>query len=111
MKIIYVAGPYSAPTREDIQANIFRARVAAEKIATIGAVPLTPHLNTAHMDHLRDRAWWLEATLALMHVCDAVYLLYGWQDSEGARGEEREARQAGIPCFESLEQLEGWVHA
>ena len=96
MKIVYIAGPYSATTSAGITRNIDAARAAAREVARAGAVPLCPHTNSAGMEDIRDAQWWYDATLDLLAVCDGMVLLPGWQDSRGCVRELAYAEAAGI---------------
>ena len=109
IKLIYVAGPYRAALPYQIQTNIHRAWRLGVEVAKLGAMPVIPHANTAHMDGLQSDDFWLEATLQLMRRCDAVLVTPDWERSFGARGEVEEAKRLGIPVFYGLSTLEGWL--
>ena len=100
MKLIYVAGPYRAPTTWGIAQNIHHARAVGAVIAELGAYPVIPHSNTAHMDGVADDALWLAGTLELMRRCDGVVMFGLWKKSNGATAERREAMERGIPVHE-----------
>ena len=84
MKVIYVAGPY----RGDVEANIARAKMAAIALWKRGWAVFCPHTNAAHFDHagVEDAAV-LAGDLELLRRCDAIFLLNGWEHSEGSRRE------------------------
>lgn len=108
MKTVYVAGPYRAPTREQVSENIEHAGDIGLRVASLGYSPVIPHMNTAHMDAQApylDDYFWLDATLELMRRCDAVVLVPGWENSVGTQGEILEARRLGIPVFEDANDL------
>lgn len=110
MKLVYVAGPYRAATREWVGQNVAAARHLGRLCAQIGWFPVMPTVNTAHFDHdfpgLADDQFWLDGTLELMKRCDAVVLVDGWQHSSGARGEVKLADELGIPVCSSTAELE-----
>jgi hypothetical protein len=87
--IIYTAGKYSG----DVDANIAVARVYAIKLWEAGHVVICPHLNTAHMEKDSKVAYqaFLIGDCEIISRCDAVFMLPGWQDSEGARRERNHA--------------------
>lgn len=107
--VVFVSGPYRAKKIFGIQRNITRARHAAEHIAAMGAMPVTPHLNTAWMDGIQEDDFWLDGYVELMQRCDAVYMIPGWAGSEGAELEFKEATSLGLPVFLEFESLEMWV--
>lgn len=64
MKLIYVAGPYTAPTRDGVEANIAAAERVGIVIAKLGGMPVIPHANTAHpeFEHIGTSEFWYEGT-------------------------------------------------
>lgn len=107
--LVYVAGPYSADTDEQRNANIRAAWLVGCQVATLGVYPVIPHVNTAHMDKLQEQQWWLDATLELMMRCNAVLMMDNWKKSHGAKGEEAMAKKVGIPVFYDIASLAEWV--
>lgn len=101
MRLFYVAGPFSAPTRAGVEVNIKRASELGIEIARIGGFPVIPHANTAHplFEKVQPYQFWIDATMAMLRVCHAVALVERWEQSSGARGEEAEARRTGMPVF------------
>ncbi len=99
--LIYVAGPYRAATREGVELNIQSAKAVAREMIIKGWYPVTPHMNTAHMEHIvdADDKFYLDGTLELMSKCAAVVLCAGWQRSEGTLAEIQEAKNIGLPIF------------
>lgn len=114
MKVIYIAGPYRAATRKSIEENIRQARILAALVWEAGGAALCPHMTTAHLeedvdpDLAPDEAF-LVGTMEMMRRCDAVYLVPGWQQSEGSRTEVKEARRLGMPVFESYLDMSRWI--
>lgn len=109
--LIYVAGPFSAPTREGVDANIAVAVRAGIQVAEMGGMPVIPHANTQHPEFERVQSYefWLAGTLQLLRGCHAVFLIEDWQHSRGATGECSEAQRLGIPTFESFRDLARFV--
>ena len=103
--LVYIAGPYRAPTTWGIQKNIHNARLWGVVVARAGAYPMIPHSNTAHFDGAVDGDdFWLQGTLEMMRRCDGVLLIDGWMRSTGACEEERQAAALGIPLLSA----DGW---
>src|SRR5579863_955 len=109
MKVVYVAGPISAPTPEEIDRNVAMGKRAGTEIWKMGAYPVVPHLNvpghdimaagiTAEQIYLGD--------LEILQRCDAMFLLPGWEASRGCNYERAWAEYHSIPVFEALATLE-----
>jgi hypothetical protein len=101
--LIYVAGPYSAPTKDAVSLNIAAARHVGRLMVQKGWMPVIPHGNTYHFDELIDmpQSFWLSGTLNLMEQCDAVVLVDGWELSTGARGERQRALELRMPLYDT----------
>jgi len=103
MKIIYVAGPYTAKTFEAIDFNIQKAKQAAVQLWRAGWAVICPHLNTAHFEIYEDEnlkyQTWIDGDIELLKRCDAIYMLSTWYQSKGAKGELEFAKQNGIKEF------------
>jgi hypothetical protein len=100
IKIIYIAGPFSAPTAWGIEQNVRRAESIAAEVVKLGAMPLCPHANTRFFHGFASDEFFIEGTMELLRRCDAVALTPDWRCSQGARGEEIEARRLGLPVFD-----------
>ena len=102
--LVYIAGPYRAPTLHEIQCNIDEAREVAVWVAQQGFFPVCPHLLEGlcmHDINQKDNGqFWVEATLELMRRCDAVMIAGDWHHSAGTRGEMIEAVRLGIPVYQ-----------
>lgn len=111
MKLVYIAGPFSPTARQRtriaecspgsrriaehncIRANITKAEGLALLVADSGHMPVCPHTNTGHPDFLKLQTpeFWYNGTLELMRRCDAIALVDGWEESNGACREVIEA--------------------
>lgn len=111
VRLVYIAGPYSAKTRAGVEANIARAVALGIQVARLGAMPVIPHANTAHPDFeaVQPYQFWIKGTMRLLHVSDAVILTDDWETSGGARGEEAEARELCKPVFKTVQELAVWL--
>jgi hypothetical protein len=130
--LVYIAGPFS-PTPEQkeylsgltisgegqyaevrralVERNIERATRLGLQVAKLGAYPVVPHANTGHPDYedAQPYQFWIEGTAEQLRRCDAVLFTQDWQESSGARGEERIAAECGIPRFYTLSELACWL--
>lgn len=122
--LVYVAGPFS-PTlgqrsimssllsahRRAVEQNIFNAARLGLAVSKLGAYPVVPHSNTAlpEYEDAQGYEFWIEGTAEMLSRCDAVIFTPDWQESSGARGEERIAAELGIPRFYSLSDLACWL--
>ena len=111
--LVYVAGPYSAPDRAGVEANILRATACGIELARIGCMPVVPHANTSHAayEQAQPYQFWIDGTMRLLRACDCVMLVPGWEESKGARGEKAEAERLGIPVYWALWAVENWKRA
>ena len=109
MKLIYVAGPYRAESAWEVEKNIRRAEEAGLTLAGLGACPVIPHTMFRFFNGLRTDEFWLEATLQLLSKCDAVYMVPGWENSEGSIGEHAHAQAHGFQIFQLYSLVEAWL--
>ena len=111
IKLIYIAGPYSATTREGVEANIARAVALGIEVARLGAMPVIPHANTAHpeFNDAQPYDFWIDGTLELLRRCDAVIVTDDYRRSTGARGEVRDALARSQLVFTELADLAVWL--
>src|SRR5512143_3379944 len=109
MIVVYVAGPFRAPTRWAVEQNVRRVEEWGLKVAELGAMPLMPHCNTRFFDGLLTDEFWLDGTLELLKRCDTAFMVPGWQASSGARGERQWCIDHALPHFEDLVLLKVWI--
>jgi len=96
--IIYVAGPYNAPTEMGIMDNIRKACEARDDLVVAGWAVVCPHANTANMDNENPDIYY-RMDVKILARCDAIYMLHGWENSPGARMEHEMALEWGITVY------------
>lgn len=111
MKIIYIAGKYSAKSDHERLTNINVARNEAEFVWARGGVALCPHLNSAWMSGLCDEKNFLDGYLLLIEKCDALFTCWNWMDSKGAMAEVERAKELGIQVFHSRQSVMEYLNA
>lgn len=103
MKLIYIAGPYTAPTVCERRRNVQAARDLADQVNRLhgaeGAFAITPHFVGDGIEDSGDAQFWYDGTMELMRRCDAVLLVDGWHESKGAQAERDVALRRGLPVF------------
>jgi len=109
MKSIYIAGPYSSSTDAVVIANMERAASVAAKYYRAGWAVFCPHTMT----HIIDKRFnkngaikykdWMDTDIYWLKKCDAIHLLPGWKESEGAAHEYRVAKALGLEILGEVE--------
>jgi hypothetical protein len=110
MKVVYVAGKYSAECEAEVKKNIARAEEVAQEIWKKGHVAICPHLNTAHWGGMLTHEQFIKGDLELIRRCDAVFMLAGWPASKGACQEREFAMSNGIDVFFTRAELFAWAN-
>ncbi len=105
---IYIAGPYTGSTLEDVERNVHRSMEAGLRIWKKGHFPYIPHLThwpdilarelkieMDWTDYMNWHAPWVDH-------CDALFLL---AESKGALLEYKRAKEEGKIVFHSLDEI------
>lgn len=112
LEVIYVAGPFSAPTPEGVYSNVMAALAFGQQVRAMGFIPLVPHvaiLPTGNTEADYEAA--LAECFELLSRSDALVLMPTWRKSPGAMREREFAERLGLPIFEALEALQEAAHA
>jgi len=96
MLMAYIAGPYTARTREGVYENIARARAVALKYWWLGYAVICPHTNTGGYESEFSEECLMRGDLEFLKRCDLIVMMKGWQTSVGATAELEFARQHNI---------------
>lgn len=102
MRLIYIAGPFTAVTPWGIEANIRAAEDFAAGIiaATEEVSCVVPHSMGRHfVGRAGSPAYWYAATMRQLEACDGVAFVEGWWESTGSRAEFRRAVELGLPVY------------
>lgn len=110
MKRIYIAGPFTADNRWDLECNIGRAEAVALQVARCcNAVPVCPHSMYRDFEGTMTPEFWYEATEELLACCYAMIVVGHWWESKGCLRERAYADAHGIPVFEDVHALAVWL--
>jgi nucleoside 2-deoxyribosyltransferase len=110
VKLIYIAGPYSAI--KEREQNLRLAYDAAAAVCDLGLTdvfPVCPTRSTAGLDAHGTPEYFYAGTMELMRRCDAVLLFGDWQKSKGAVAEVAEANRIGKPVFQTAAAVGAWT--
>ena len=95
---IYVAGPYRAMTETRKTENVWHATRVAIRLWELGWIVFSPINNCAYFDvfsSLPDEVW-LNGGLKFLELCQAIIMLKGFEESEGAKRELEVAIGKGL---------------
>ena len=111
---IYVAGPYTANKREEIDGNVNRAIDVGIEIFNKGHFPYVPHLTDLVDKRAKEVGLELSWTDFMawdapwLKVCDALIFV---GESKGANMELEEARKLGKTIFFRSEEIPSVDHS
>jgi hypothetical protein len=109
MKVVYIIGPFRAPTAWEIEENVRRAERLALEVARLGAMPLCSHTNTRFFQGQCSDQFWIDGTLVLLRRSDAAITVDGWEKSSGSRGEVEDNIKQSRPVFHTIPGLKKWL--
>lgn len=105
---IYISGPYTAPTTEQRDLHILRAREAAGALLRRGHWPFCPHTMTAGFEeHFPDIPWmtYMASCLAWLPFCHSMLMLPDWKHSRGACIEHERAEKLGLTVYSDISEV------
>ncbi len=93
MQKLYICGPFRAPTKTEIKANVKVAEETALKYWQLGYNVYCPHLNSGRFHGKVKDELFLTAALTELASSDIVAVLPRWRKSVGSRAEHKLALQ------------------
>ena len=104
IRMVYVAGKYSAKDQLEKRRYLLDAEKAALKVLQRGDIPIIPHKITYDFEFsLPDFDWIGKFCLPLLLRCDILVYVHPPEESEGVSKEVAFAKKMGIPVY-SLEE-------
>jgi len=105
---VYISGPIKADTKEKEKENVGRARSAMYEIMRRGHIPFCPHTMTENANiYAQDiqRDTFIKCDIEWLKLCDAILMLPGWEESEGANIEIEYAVMNGVKVFYNIDDI------
>jgi len=108
---VFIAGKYNDGNIMKCLLNIRNGQRAAYNLMLMGYAPFCPFLDyqlVLHSDYDDGLNVYMlkDISIAFLKVCDCMYILPSWKDSDGAKAEIEIAIKEGIPIFSSIEKLD-----
>ncbi len=107
--VIFIAGPYSAPTLEEREANTRKAMDMFLAILAKGHYPICPHLSHYPHEYNKEQTRteipyqvWIELDKQYLARCDAILYM---APSPGADLELRVAKECGKVVFRTVDEI------
>lgn len=106
MKLIYVAGPYTAATHIEVERNVLNAKEAAIELLRRGWAVICPHTmtHTCEIGTGLEPEVFYNSDFEILRRCDAIYMLPSWNYSSGSVAELEQAKRDGLKVFYSLKE-------
>jgi hypothetical protein len=99
MKVVYIAGPYTAPTSWKREQNIRAAESQSMKLWRAGVAAVCVHTNARYFYGEVPESTAIAIDDAILLRCDGLLLVPGWQESPGTLRELEIAKSRGIRVF------------
>jgi len=93
LRVIYIAGKYRGTSENEVFENIMKARAKAKELWDEGYAVVCPHTNTMFMGSKLGDARYIKGDLEILQRCDVIYMMNGWEGSEGATKELEKAKE------------------
>ncbi|MCD6590553.1 MAG: DUF4406 domain-containing protein [Candidatus Aenigmarchaeota archaeon] len=109
MKRIFISGPFSANTKEEMARNAGVANWYAIRIFKLGADVFLPHTMFFYWEDKVDYNKILDSCIRWLWCCDAIFMLPKWSSSYGSVREKQMARLLKLPVLTSLKQVKKFI--
>ena len=101
---VYISGPITGRKRQDYIHHFIREEM---KLKAQGNTVLNPATMNLLMPPETTHEDFMKVSIAELSTCEAIYLLDGWKNSEGAWEEFTYAVLHNIPIFYESEKEDG----
>lgn len=108
-RLVYIIGPYRAPTPWLVEQNIREAEKLAFQVWALGQVPVCPHTIGRFTDKTFPDEQMLAAGLLLQSKCDVALVRKNWEGSVGSAAEIQKAHAMDQPIFFNTDDLRRWL--
>lgn len=99
-RLVYVAGPYSAPTAWGRKENVRKAAEIGLELMKKGYAVIVPHKNTEDYHESFTSEELIDFDLVMLARCDFAVFVEGWEHSPGSQIERDYCNANGIPAFD-----------
>lgn len=91
---VYISGPITGTV-----GYMERFQEIENKMAAAGIVAINPAKVNAQLPNTLSHAEYMKTSLAMLDMCEAIYMLDGWQQSKGCSIEFEYAYENGISIY------------
>ena len=101
---VYISGPISGAT--SYPQSFEKAAQYLRHLGNEVVDPTTIDTPCGRQIHGTTWNYYMREGIKLLMDCDRIYMLEGWENSEGARLEQLIALQLRMPCLYEVEDIE-----